>query len=47
LEPLLIITICAAIAFWAFWHGKHLGSRKAFGIGRARGRRQASGRHCR
>jgi len=47
LELLIVIAIGAAIAWWAFGHGKHLGSRKAFGIGRARGRRQASGRHRR
>jgi len=47
LELLLFIAIGAAIAWWAFRHGKHLGSRKAFGIGRARGRRQASRRYRR
>ena len=40
MEMLFFIGLAAAFGYWAFQHGKRLGSRRAYRIGRRHGRGQ-------
>lgn len=40
MESLFGLAVLAAIAWWCYKSGKHVGSRKGFGVGRSRGRRR-------
>lgn len=46
MDPILVLLIVCAVAWWvynsAYKSGKHEGSRKAYGVGYSRGRKQAS-----
>jgi len=39
-DSIIGLLILAAAGYWLFRHGKHIGSRKGFGVGINRGRRQ-------
>ncbi len=40
MEILFGLTVLAAIAYWLFKSGKHIGSHKGYNVGRSRGRRR-------
>ena len=39
-DSIIGLLIFVAAGYWLFRHGKHIGSRKGFGVGINRGRRQ-------
>ncbi len=40
MDSIIGLLIFVATGYWLFRHGKHIGSRKGFGVGINRGRRQ-------
>ena len=47
METLFFFALAAALGYWAFRHGKRLGSRLSYRVGRRHGRRLRGKRHRR
>ena len=43
MEDLIMIAVLAAIGYWLYRSGKHIGSRKGYNVGRSRGSAHGTG----